>query len=640
MKKTLALGSWPLWAQTTSVLFIICICVVLATGEYVRRNEKQFLADSIATNQLNMFNTISSSAIEAIITEDIATLETIVSEIVKQDNDIFSFSISNEDNKLLLKKTKENHVDNEFLLSRSEAIKYENEIFGYIDLHWDMTKKYTEIEEHIWKIYLFTSLMMILLSTISAISIYFLVSRPLRIIETRLLNHAKGKSNNYKHKILSREFIQLYKTIDEIEELTTSKEELQNEISERKKIQTELAQARDEAIKASHAKSTFLAKMSHELRTPLNAIIGYSELITEESSSQEQENFNQDSKKITNSGIHLLQLINNILDLSKIEAGKMDFFVEKFEITGLVQSIADTTALAISKNKNKLEIICSENIGLIHNDKMKLKQIVINLLSNACKFTQQGKITLNIQRLTKFNTDWLTINIKDTGVGIEQDNLEHIFDSFSQADNSTTSKFGGTGLGLAISKNFALMMGGDLLVESELGQGSTFTLQIPAKVERKPKHKAVVATYKKPPLLKAEQIRFNSDVLKSEDKRKDISHIAIIEPNKEQQEQIKLVLETEGFIVSAYNKADEAYEKIKIDPPNIIVINTTSAIKQTISLFNQITSTKKLKNINLITIVEDILSVQFLKAGASHQLPRRYEMNDLLNKIKMSLRKQ
>jgi len=642
MLKILSFKSWPLWAQITSVLFIICCCIVLATGEYVRRIENHFLIESLEQNQQRILNTIASTAIESIIIEDIATLDTIVSELVEQNTDIYSFSITNEEHKSLIKRSNTKPVNKKYSLIHSAPIKYENEIFGYIDIRWDMTQKYTEVEKHIRDIYFFISMMLILLSGISAIGIHLLVTRPLRNIENRLLGHATGDSTNYKDKMLSHEFIQLYKTIDKLEALTTSKEELQKEVIQRKKTQIELAKARDAAIKASRAKSTFLAKMSHELRTPLNAIIGYSELIAEDAEDEGHETCNLDAKKITSAGKHLLELINNILDLSKIEAGKMELSLEIIDLASLIQSITNTITPLISKNENKLEVICPENIGVIQNDKMKLKQIILNLLSNACKFTQHGVISLNIQRFSRQDSNWITICIKDTGIGISRDNLEHIFDSFSQADNSTSSNYGGTGLGLSISQNFSQMMGGDMKVESELDKGSRFCIQIPAIVQKAQQVEPVETINQNPPLLKAEQIRFNSstkNIPLPEDRRKKISHVFIIETDTEQQEQIKLVLETEGLKVDSERNIERALEKIKKNSPDIIVINTVSMNEKSISFLNQITSDKKLKNIPLITIVEDTLSTHFLIEGASHQLPRRYEINDLLDKIKLSLRK-
>lgn len=641
MLKIPSFKSWPLWGQVTSVLFIICSCIVLATGEYVRRIENHFLIESLEQNRQRIFNTIASTAIESIIIEDIATLDTIVSELVEQNADIYSFSITNEEHKLLIKRSNSKPVNKKYSLTHSEPIKYENETFGYIDIRWDMTQKYTEVEKHIRGIYFFISMMLILLSGISAIGIHLLVTRPLRKIENRLLGHATGASTINNDKMISHEFVQLYKTIDKLEALTTSKEELQKEVIERKKTQAELAKARDAAIKASRAKSTFLAKMSHELRTPLNAIIGYSELIAEDAEDEGHDAYILDAKKITNAGQHLLELIDNILDLSKIEAGKMELSLEMIDLAGLIQSITDTITPLISKNGNKLEVNYPENTGVIQNDKMKLKQIIFNLLSNACKFTQQGVISLNIQQFTKNNTDWLTISVEDTGIGISRDNLEHIFNSFSQADNSTGSKYGGTGLGLTISQNFSQMMGGNMQVESELNKGSHFWIQIPAMVQEAQQVEPVETINQNPPLLKADQIRFNTStkyIHDYKDRRKKVSHVFIIEPDAEQQEQIKLVLETEGLKVDSERNIERGLEKIKENSPDIIVINTVSMNEKSISFLNQITSDKKLKNIILITIVKDTLSDHFLAAGATHQLPQRYEINDLLGKIKLSLR--
>jgi signal transduction histidine kinase/CheY-like chemotaxis protein len=251
----------------------------------------------------------------------------------------------------------------------------------------------------------------------------------------------------------------------------------------------ELAIARDQALEASRAKSSFLANMSHELRTPLNAIIGYSELLQEEAEELEQDDFIPDLKKIHAAGRHLLDLINDILDLSKIEAGKMELYLETFEISALFQEVAGTIQPLVEKNKNILRISCPDDIGTMYSDMTKVRQTLFNLLSNACKFTEAGEISLSISRhkslpkglnLAKIQGDWLRYEVSDTGIGMTPEQLKRLFQEFSQADASTTRKYGGTGLGLAITRRFCLMMGGDAFVNSEEGKGSSFTLWLPA----------------------------------------------------------------------------------------------------------------------------------------------------------------
>ncbi len=274
-------------------------------------------------------------------------------------------------------------------------------------------------------------------------------------------------------------------------------------VAERNKLDAalkELALARDQALEASRAKSTFLANMSHELRTPMNAIIGYSEMLLEEARDLGQEDFAPDLEKILSAGKHLLGLINDILDLSKIEAGKMDLYLETFALDTMVHDVVTTIQPLIAKKANWLDVQMNEPLGSMRADLTKVRQGLFNLLSNASKFTENGLIRLAIQRELTTMPDvgptgqevlvpieWISFSVTDTGIGMTPEQLGRLFQAFSQADASTTRKFGGTGLGLAITRHFCRMMGGDVIVESEYGRGTTFTLRLPAEVTDQPR---------------------------------------------------------------------------------------------------------------------------------------------------------
>jgi signal transduction histidine kinase len=266
-------------------------------------------------------------------------------------------------------------------------------------------------------------------------------------------------------------------------DLATQNQQIQEQNKAIEQASQTALEARDAAEAANRAKSAFLANMSHELRTPLNAIIGYSEMLEEDTRASGNAGFAEDLHKIRSAGKHLLGLINDVLDLSKVEAGKMKLFLETFDVSGVVDDAVATAQPLAEKNGNTLEVHLAPDVGQLREDVTKVRQVLLNLLSNACKFTEKGKVSLDVTRENDVTGTWVVFRVRDTGIGMTTEQTSKLFQAFTQADGSTQRKYGGTGLGLALSRKFCVMMGGDINAASEPGKGSTFTMRLPGDVE-------------------------------------------------------------------------------------------------------------------------------------------------------------
>jgi len=258
--------------------------------------------------------------------------------------------------------------------------------------------------------------------------------------------------------------------------------DLQREIAEREAIQQDLVHAKMLAEDANHAKSAFLANMSHELRTPLNAILGYSEMLEDDATEEGRDHVAEDLRRIQRAGLHLLNIINDVLDLAKIESGKIEVFPKKVEVSSVVTDLVGTIEPLAAENRNRLHIEVEDPATFIEVDPVKFKQCLLNLLSNACKFTKDGTVTLKVYSSDEGFAPEMRWEVQDTGIGISRADQQRLFRPFTQVDNTFTRRHDGTGLGLAISQRLIRIMGGEISVTSEAGKGSTFTLSLPGKL--------------------------------------------------------------------------------------------------------------------------------------------------------------
>ena len=330
---------------------------------------------------------------------------------------------------------------------------------------------------------------------------------------------------------------------------------LTRDLTEPMKIEATLTKAKDAADAANQAKSAFLATMSHELRTPMNAILGYSEILMEDAKDKGQEDFIPDLQKIHASGNHLLNLINNILDLSKIEAGKMDLFLESFGISRVIEDVVSTIRPLVEKNANTLQVHCAADLGTMHADLTKVRQSLFNLLSNACKFTENGTITLEVSPELIGGVDWIKFSVSDTGIGMAPDQMEKLFQPFVQGDASTSRKFGGTGLGMTITHRFCQMMGGEISAASEPGRGTTFTIRLPAQVKIQPPEEAPLS---EPP-----------EQMVSEG----LSTVLVIEDDPDTRDLLKRFLSKDGFRVKTVSEGEEGLRLARELQPDVITLD-------------------------------------------------------------------
>lgn len=346
----------------------------------------------------------------------------------------------------------------------------------------------------------------------------------------------------------------------------------------------QLAEARDVAMKATETKSQFLANMSHELRTPLNAVIGITEMLEEDAIEEENEDLIEPLQRISRAGKHLLKLINDILDLSKIEAGKMELHVETFDLGAVINDCVDMAGSLATPNNNKIEVRLPDNLPPMTSDVTRVRQVIFNLLSNACKFTENGTVGINVSRDAD---DCLEIAVSDTGIGMSPEQMGRLFADFSQADASTTRKYGGTGLGLAISQRFCVMMGGDVIVESKPGKGSVFRVRLPRDI---PLEREVVMT--EPSVLDR----------RSQGNGVESNIVLVIDDDPVARDILQGVLEAEGYTVATAIDGDAGLERARELKPALITLDVVMPEKDGWTLLQDLKADPELADIPVLMV--------------------------------------
>jgi signal transduction histidine kinase/CheY-like chemotaxis protein len=390
-------------------------------------------------------------------------------------------------------------------------------------------------------------------------------------------------------------------------ELKTRTQELEQEIFQRRQTQEELLNAKHAAEEANRAKSTFLANMSHELRTPLNAIIGYSEMLEEETRDSGKIENAQDLKKIQSAGKHLLSLINDVLDLSKIEAGKMGLHLETFDVSQVIEEMVTTLQPAAAKNANSIHVHLAKNVSVMKADITKVRQILFNLLSNACKFTDHGTISVNVEQIKVEDRDWIQFQVHDTGIGISAKQKENLFQEFAQADASIARKYGGTGLGLAITHRFVQLMKGQINVESEPGQGAIFTVQLPTHV--------VIETTESTQSESADKVPAASSETKT-----GLETILVIDDDPSVRDLMSRFLTKLNFNVVAAANGEEGIRLAKHVHPLLITLDVVMPDCDGWTVLNRLKSDSQLAEIPVIMVTVVDNEAMGLELGASNYL--------------------
>ncbi len=472
----------PLWVQLVSTLLVLTSVVAYVAGGMIRDTESAHLFERAQRQVEQQLALVRDRAAEELAKPASAEqpLNALLEKLTTLMPDIDRVEILDPQAKQLAAWYRPG-ADTDNLVMLNAKIRNGPQLMGELNAGWDAGQTKLMVEKDVADVRANIFLTMLFTAAVLGLWIRLLISQPLKHIQQHLTQRGNGKAFTVPWWVAT-EFQQLGNVMTHLDDVTSSNDALEQEMERRKDAEVELVKVRDQAMEANHAKSVFLANMSHELRTPLNAIIGYSEILEEEVRSNEHPDYVADLEKIQFAGRHLLELINEVLDLSKIEAGKMGLHLEAFDLSHLVDAVVKMVQPMMLKNSNMIHVEGVNTIPVMRADVTKVRQILYNLLSNAIKFTDHGQIVIAANQKAKNDIDGMEINVIDSGIGMDMDDIDHLFIPFQQADVSTTRKYGGTGLGLALCRRLCDMMQGHIRVASAVGKGSTFSVWLPLEV--------------------------------------------------------------------------------------------------------------------------------------------------------------